>query len=173
MHTAKTTIDLQIEHLLKQDPFLEPYRDIIRKRLIKIEETKTRLIKNKMALVDFALGHTYYGLHVNRGEWVFREWAPNAEAVFFIGDMTDWEERPSYALRCINKNGDWELRLPLKELTHGDHYRLRIHWKGGVGNRIPVYARRVVQDEQTLIFNAQVWHPETPFHWQHRVPETF
>ena len=53
MHTAKTTIDLQIEHLLKQDPFLEPYRDIIRKRLIKIEETKTRLIKNKMALVDF------------------------------------------------------------------------------------------------------------------------
>ena len=171
MNTAKTTIDLQIKHLLKQDPFLEPYRDVIQKRLIKVEETKTRLINNNMTLADFALGHTYYGLHVSHGEWVFREWAPNAEAVFLIGDMTDWDERPSYALRCINKNGDWELRLPLTELTHGDHYRLRIHWPGGAGDRIPAYARRVVQDVQTLIFNAQVWHPEKPVHWQHRVPD--
>ena len=173
MHTAKTTIDLQIKQLLKQDPFLEPYRNVIQRRLIKVEETRTRLVKNKMTLADFAMGHTYYGLHVSHDEWIFREWAPNAEAVFFVGDMTDWEERPSHALRRINKNGDWELRLPLKELSHGDHYRLRIHWKGGAGDRIPAYTRRVVQDEQTLIFNAQVWHPEKPFHWQHRVSENF
>ncbi len=173
MHTEKTTIDLQLKHLLKQDPFLEPYQDVIRRRLVRVGETKTRLVKNKMTLADFASGHTYYGLHVSHGEWIFREWAPNAEAVSFVGDMTDWEERPTYALKRINKNGDWELRLPLQELTHGDHYRLRIHWPGGAGDRIPVYARRVVQDKQTLIFNTQVWHPENPYHWQHHVPEIF
>jgi len=123
-----------------------------------------------MTLADFALGHTYYGLHTTQDEWVFREWAPNAEAVFFVGDMTDWEERPAYALTRIGKNGDWELRLPRQELTHGDHYRLRIHWTGGNGDRIPAYAQRVVQDKQTLIFNAQVWHPEKPFSWQHLSP---
>ncbi|MBW1864275.1 MAG: alpha amylase C-terminal domain-containing protein [Deltaproteobacteria bacterium] len=171
MNTAKTIIDLQLKHLLKQDFFLEPYQDVIRRRLVRVGETKTRLIKNKMTLADFALGHTYYGLHVSNGEWVFREWAPNAAAVSFVGDMTDWEERSSYALKRINKNGDWELRLPLQELNHGDHYRLRIHWPGGAGDRIPVYAQRVVQDKQTLIFNTQVWHPENPFHWQHQVPE--
>ncbi len=171
MHTVKSTIDLKITSLLKQDPFLEPYQDVIRRRLLAVAETKTRLIENQMTLTDFAMGHTYYGLHVSNGEWVFREWAPNAVAVFFIGDMTDWEERASHALRCINKNGDWELRLPLQEMTHGDHYRLRVHWKGGAGDRIPAYTRRVVQDEQTQIFNAQVWHPETQYPWQHQTPE--
>ena len=171
MHTQKKIINLQIKHLLKQDPFLEPYTDVIRRRLIKTEETKKNLINKKKTLADFALGHTYYGLHISHGEWVFREWAPNAAAVFFIGDMTGWEERSSYALNRINKNGDWEVRLPLQELTHGDHYRLRVHWKGGSGDRIPAYARRVVQDKQTLIFNAQVWHPEASFQWQYPGPE--
>lgn len=171
MAKKMNSIDLQIKHLLKQDPFLEPHQDVIQRRLIQVEETKTRLLKNNMRLADIALGHDYYGLHIRHGEWVFREWAPNAETVFLIGDMTDWEERPSYALKQINNDGDWELRLPLHNLAHGDHYRLRIHWPGGAGDRIPAYTRRVIQDEQTLIFNAQVWHPEEPFHWDHPLAE--
>jgi 1,4-alpha-glucan branching enzyme len=43
-------------------------------------------------------------------------------------------------------------------MGHGDLYRLRISGLGGEGDRIPSYARRVVQDPKTLIFNAQVWH---------------
>ena len=140
---------------------------------MQVEETRTRLIKNNMKLAAYASGHTYYGLHIRHGKWIFREWAPNAEAVFFVGDMTGWEERPSHALKRINKNGDWELRLPLQDLVHGDHYRLRIHWPGGSGDRIPAYARRVVQDERTLIFNAQVWHPSKPFQWRHPSPGVF
>jgi 1,4-alpha-glucan branching enzyme len=171
MNKVIKRIDLQIEHLLKHDPFLEPYQDIIRKRLVNVGETKSRLLKKNMTLADFALGHTYYGLHATQEEWIFREWAPNATAVFLVGDMTGWKEKPFYALKRTSKNGDWELRLPNKELAHGDHYRLRIHWNGGRGDRIPAYAQRVVQDKQTLIFNAQVWHPEKSFHWQYQGPE--
>ena len=170
MNTAKTTIDLKIQHLLEQDPFLGPYQDVIRKRLVMVEEIKSRLIEKK-SLSEFALGHIYYGLYVHNGEWVFREWAPNALAIYFIGEMTDWEESSAYALERINANGDWELRLPLPAITHGEHYRLRIHWPGGAGDRIPAYTQRVVQDEQTLIFNAQVWTPEKPYRWQHPIPE--
>jgi 1,4-alpha-glucan branching enzyme len=52
-------------------------------------------------------------------------------------------------------------------LRHGDLYRLRIHWNGGRGDRIPAYARRVVQDPGTLIFNAQVWMPDSAYRWRH------
>ena len=58
---------------------------------------------------------------------------------------------------------------------HGTLYRLRIHWAGGSGDRIPAWSRRVVQDPQSLIFNAQVWHPEQLYRWrfpEYRVPET-
>ena len=44
-------------------------------------------------------------------------------------------------------------------------YRLRIHWPGGEGDRLPAYANRVVQDPETLIFNAQVWAPERRYQW--------
>jgi 1,4-alpha-glucan branching enzyme len=51
-------------------------------------------------------------------------------------------------------------------LAHGDLFRLRIQWAGGEGDRIPAYARRVVQDPKTLIFNAQVWLPLEPYSWK-------
>ena len=35
-----------------------------------------------------------------------------------------------------------------------------------MGDRIPAYARRVVQDPESLIFNAQVWRPGSPYRWQ-------
>src|SRR4030066_1438923 len=37
---------------------------------------------------------------------------------------------------------------------------------GGEGDRIPAYARRVVQDPKTLIFNAQVWLPPQSYRWK-------
>ena len=36
---------------------------------------------------------------------------------------------------------------------------MRVTWPGGGGDRIPAYADRVVQDENTKIFSAQVWAP--------------
>jgi 1,4-alpha-glucan branching enzyme len=35
-----------------------------------------------------------------------------------------------------------------------------------MGDRIPAYARRVIQDPESLIFNAQVWRPDSPYRWQ-------
>ena len=48
-------------------------------------------------------------------------------------------------------------------MKHGDLYKLMVHWDGGCGERIPAWANRVVQDEQTKIFSAQVWSPEKPY----------
>ena len=49
-----------------------------------------------------------------------------------------------------------------------------VSWPGGSGERIPAYATRVVQDEKTAIFSAQVWHPDSAYEWQHDnfVPDT-
>ena len=54
-------------------------------------------------------------------------------------------------------------------LKHGDLYKLKVYWDGGCGERIPAWVRRVVQDEQTKIFSAQVWEPEKPYNFKKRV----
>lgn len=116
-------------------------------------------------LSDFALGHHYYGLHRSKDGWIFREWAPNATAIFIKGVFSGWKEKEKFKLKRINQNGDWEIILPSEILKHGELYKLSVHWDGGNGERIPAYANRLVQDEVTKIFSAQVWQPEESYQW--------
>lgn len=150
------------------DPYLEPYLKIIQRRRELARNTEQRLTMGTMSLEDFAGGHEYFGLHRNANDWTFAEWAPNAEAIFIIGTFSDWLESNEFALRRINEAGTWQIHLPSNCLRHGDLYRLHIKWRGGEGDRIPSYARRVVQDEQTKIFNAQVWDPSQPYVWKYQ-----
>ncbi len=148
------------------DPMLNQYKDAMNRRIAHVQETERKLTQNRMRIADFASGHEYFGLHFRDHEWVFREWAPNATAVYMTGSMNGWREEPSFALERINSHGVWEIRLPESALNHKDYYRLRVHWEGGSGDRIPAYARRVVKDISTIIFNAQVWRPEIPYEWR-------
>jgi 1,4-alpha-glucan branching enzyme len=155
----------RLNNLLKNDPLLIPFSDKIQQRLKRINKTEQQLTMNKMTLADFAAGHEYFGLHFRQGEWIFREWAPNATAIYLIGEINNWEIHKEFELKKINNSGVWEIRLNSNELVHGDLYRLRVYWKGGGCDRIPTYARRVVQDPKTLIFNAQVWFPSEVYCW--------
>mgnify|MGYP006280691431 FL=1 len=155
------------QQLVALDSYLEPYAEALRRRAAYISALEDRLTGGNQSLADFASGHEYFGLHLRNNQWVFREWAPNAEAVYLIGDMTGWKEDPGFSLVPAEAPGVWEIQLPADRLGHKDLYRLRIHWPGGSGDRIPAWTRRVVQDPETLIFNAQVWVPDSPYVWRH------
>ncbi len=155
-----------LQIFLDGDPYLRPYEEILKRRLAQIKEKERDLTRGKSSLADFAFGHEYFGLHFHDNEWVFREWAPNATSIYIICEATHWKEDEAFAFDRINEEGVWEIRLPATSLNHRDLYRLRIHWEGGEGDRIPVYTRRAVQDRKTLIFNAQVWRPPEPYEWQ-------
>jgi 1,4-alpha-glucan branching enzyme len=147
------------------DPWLNPFTGIIDKRIGRCLSKEKHLIGNG-SLCEFAMGHHYYGLHRNNNSWIFREWAPNAKSIFLIGEFTGWKEKHEFMMKRINPMGDWEITLPLNSLKHGDLFKLSIHWDGGKGERIPSYANRVVQDDKTKIFNAQVWQPEEQYKWK-------
>jgi len=151
---------------LRDDPWLKPYLHIIERRQIHAASVERRLTQGAMSLQDFASGHEYFGLHRCDSEWSLVEWAPNATEIYLIGTFSDWKESGDFALTRIDNRGVWQINLPSEMLSHGDLYRLRIHWPGGEGDRIPAYARRVVQDEHTKIFNAQVWCPPEHYHWK-------
>jgi 1,4-alpha-glucan branching enzyme len=163
---SRPDMDSRLERLLNKDLYLKPYKDIIHRRLTKISETEHHLTRGKMSLADFASGHEYFGLHFRDNRWIFREWAPNATAVYLIGELTGWQKKNDFALHRFSDEGIWEIRLSADTLAHDDLFRLCLQWPGGEGDRIPAYARRVVQDPHTNIFNAQVWHPESAYQWR-------
>lgn len=156
------------------DPWLDPFKSIIDNRIYKCLE-KEQHLTGSGTLCEFAMGHHYYGLHRTGDAWVFREWAPNATAIYIKGIFNGWREKDEYMMQRINAYGDWEIKLPSGALNHGDLYKLSIHWEGGKGERIPAYAGRVIQDEKTKIFSTQVWAPDEPYKWEikdFRAPET-
>ncbi|MDR1631835.1 MAG: alpha amylase C-terminal domain-containing protein [Dysgonamonadaceae bacterium] len=152
--------------LIKNDPWLEPYSSAIEGRYNYFLCKEKELTRNdEISLCDFASGHLYFGLHATPTGWVFREWAPGAENIYLIGDFNGWQEREEYRLHRI-ENGVFEINLPSNALHHMDLYKLKIHWNNGSGERIPAWARRVVQDERTYIFSAQVWKPEQAYQFK-------
>jgi 1,4-alpha-glucan branching enzyme len=149
--------------LIKNDSWLEPYRQAIEGRYNYFLHKEKELTQGgKISLSDFASGYLYFGLHPDKDGWVFREWAPNADRIYLVGDFNHWNETEEYKLHRM-ENGVWEIKLPPEALHHNDLYKLRVHWATGEGERIPAWARRVVQDHQTHIFSAQVWNPEKPY----------
>lgn len=151
--------------IVKNDEWLSPYEQAIQGRhdhaLYKMNE-----LAGKGTLSDFADGYLYFGLHRTPRQWVLREWAPNATEIYLIGTFNDWKELPEFAFKRIEGTGNWELKLSSKVLKHLDLYKLSIHWNGGQGERVPAWAQRVVQDEDTKIFSAQVWSPEKAYEWK-------
>ena len=117
--SSNDQIKLAVQRLLAGDPWLKPYEKNIYLRLQKIAETKERLTPGKASLADFALGHEYFGLHFEDNQWIFREWAPNANAIFLIGDKTGWQEKDAFALKSL-EDGIWEINLTADTLDHGD-----------------------------------------------------
>ena len=162
---SKTTRKNQHIGIVKNDKWLEPYEEAIKGRhdhaLWKLNDLTNN---GKQTLSDFASGYLYFGLHKTNNGWVFREWAPNATEIYVIGDFNNWKESTKYKMKKIN-NGNWEIKLSKNAMKHGQLYKLSVHWENGQGERIPAWANRVVQDENTKIFSAQVWAPEADYVW--------
>ena len=175
--SVRTTKTKGVSHigLVKNDAYLAPYEDAIRGRHEHALWKMNQLTQNgKLTLSDFANGHNYYGLHQTTDGWVFREWAPNATEIYLVGDFNGWNEQEAYQCHKIKGTGNWELTLPHDAMQHGQYYKMRVHWEGGEGERIPAWVQRVVQDEDSKIFSAQVWAPTTPYVWKKKTfkPET-
>lgn len=156
---------MSLSPFYKDDPYLDPFVPVIERRIDYCIAKELQVAGNR-SLTEFAMGHFYYGLHRDGDGWIFREWAPNATSMFITGDFTGWSDNESYQLKRINKYGDWEIKLPRGKLNHGDLYKLSIHWNGGEGERLPSYATRVIQDDTTKIFSAQVWDPLLKYKWK-------
>ena len=155
--------------IYETDPWLAPYKDAIDARHQRILDARAD-IEVGGSLSKGLNNHLYYGMHrTANGDWIFREWAPNATKIYLIGDFNNWKRTEAYALKPVG-NGNWEIEVSSMFISDGTLYKLYIEWPGGGGERIPAYATRAVQDPETKLFVAQVWDPAKPYRWKHKGP---
>nr|XP_015197484.1 PREDICTED: 1,4-alpha-glucan-branching enzyme isoform X2 [Lepisosteus oculatus] len=118
---------------------------------------------------------SYMSFGVNRqpdGGLYFKEWVPAAEAVFLTGDFNGWNNfSHPYTQR---EYGKWDLYIPPKEdgsspIPHGSKLKVVIRSKSGeLLFRISPWAKYVVQEEKSVIYDWVHWEPPQPY--KHRYP---
>ncbi len=135
-------MDLKI---LKIDPYLAPYKQALQKRMTDYSQKRAELTEKSLS--DFANGYNYFGIHKEKDAWVYREWAPAADELYFVGDFNDWNSERTPMTKL--ENGVFEVRLEGKDaLKIGQKIGVVVKKDGQLLNRIPTYAKRVVQDEK-------------------------
>ena len=150
--------------ILELNPQLQPFAGDIDLRMHLYRETKTRILKPGQTLERFANAHNYYGIHHVPGGWVYREWAPNAHQLYLTGDFNGWNQT-RHPLVSLG-NGDWEILIPGEDtLWEGCKVKTVVDANMTRTEHIPLYARRVVQDPETVTFCAEVVDNYKVFPW--------
>lgn len=158
-----------IPGLVMADSWLAPFTKAILERQ-HLFDWRVKEIRNRFGSLDaVSQKYDYFGLNFDKvgKKWIYREWAPSAAGLWLTGDFNDWN-RSSHPLIPTEKGGVWEITLAEDVLTHGQKFK--VHVLGNDGSRhdrIPAYAKYVVQDEKTCDFSAQVWCPTHPYEWMH------
>ena len=150
--------------IFEYNPQLKRFYNDIELRMGLYSQTKQRLLGDKITLKEFANAHNYFGFHHEDGGWVYREWAPNASQLYLTGDFNDWHwlDHPLTSL----KNGVWELKLKGDDaLWNGCRVKTIVDANMIRTEHIPLYAKRVVQDKQTLAFCCEVVDDKNTFNW--------
>ena len=150
--------------ILDLNPQLEPFAGDIDLRMHLYRSTKKRILSEGQSLNDFANAHLYFGFHHVDGGWYYREWAPSAYQLYLEGDFNGWNQT-SHPLTNLG-NGSWELYLPGDNaLWDGCKVKTVVDANLTRTEHIPLYARRVVQNKQTITFECEVVDDRKTFPW--------
>ncbi len=154
----------KISEILKTDPYLVPFKGDIELRAELLESKRKELLAKDKDIVDFASGYEYFGIHKTEDGWVYREWAPAADEMYFTGDFNGWntESHPMNRL----ENGAFEIFIKGKNaLRVGQKIQAIVMHNGQMLRRVPTYATRVVQDPVTYMWCAEIENTFDAFPW--------
>lgn len=152
--------------ILELNPQLKPFEGDINLRMGNYQYKKSQLLKEGETLSDFANAHMYFGFHHTEDGWVYREWAPGADQLYLEGEFNLWD-MTSYPMKKIDPYfGIWEITLPEDKLHNGSKVKTVVKNGKKFSEHIPLYARRVVQDEKTYQWSCEVWDDCNAFQWE-------
>ncbi len=155
--------------LVKNDPWLEPVAEEVFNRFQRYKNRLAEIEQEYGSLIKFSSAYKTMGMQYQSAQkaWVYREWAPEAHNLFLTGDFNDWN--PYSHPMEKQENGVWEIVLPKNEYDgkwlSGAKFKVIVQSQIGEHYRLPAYAFRVLQDEQSRDFSAQYWD-SGKFDWE-------
>ncbi|KAL4991230.1 1,4-alpha-glucan-branching enzyme [Aspergillus falconensis] len=164
--------------IIDLDPWLEPFREAIKRRFNYVESWIKTVDEAEGSLDKFSKGYEKFGFNVSENNDItYREWAPNAVEAALVGDFNNWDTRANPMAR--DNFGVWEVVLPAKDgapvIPHASKVKITMVTRSGERiYRIPAWIKRVVQDlDVSPIYESVFWNPPKAerYKFQHARPK--
>ena len=152
--------------LIVDDPWLEPYEGDLEGRFNYYKARRESIEKKFKSLRSFAASYNDLGFNYDKknGQWVYKEWAPEALSLTLIGSFDNWEKGLSMMKA---ETGVWEVSIP-KAINFGHETDVKVRITGKDGktlDRLPAFIEHAIQNAETYDFTGRIWSPEKPFRW--------
>ena len=169
----KVIYNIKQMHIVEQDPYLEPYANVVQGRQSRWSARLEEINKQFDSLLNYASWHKDLGFHIERGHLVYRDWIPQVKQVFLVGEFNSWKEDLHPMIRG---NSDlWSIKIPLKSFPqqspHLQKIKLRMQIENGnFIDRIPAMMNHCYQDPISMEFCGLLWFPEKKYVWKSKWP---
>lgn len=151
--------------VVQLDPWLSPFKESLKRRFAKAQEWTKTINDTEGGMEKFTRGTEIFGFNVSKDNTiVYREWAPNAQQAFLIGDFNNWN-RDSHPM----KKGDFgvfEIIVPPKvngqpAIPHNSKIKISLVLPSGERiDRLPAWIKYVTQDlSVSPAYDARFWNP--------------
>ncbi|ONH77980.1 1,4-alpha-glucan-branching enzyme [Saccharomyces cerevisiae] len=172
------------------DPWLKPFADVLSERRYLADKwlydiTHATPDGSYQSLSKFARdSYKSYGLHANpeTKEITYKEWAPNAERAFLVGDFNNWDTT-SHELK--NKDEFGNFTITLHPLPNGDFAiphdsKIKVMFilpDGSKIFRLPAWITRATQPSKETskqfgpAYEGRFWNPKNPYKFVHPRPK--
>ncbi|KAM6496062.1 Glycoside hydrolase superfamily [Amanita muscaria] len=159
------TKPLEEKTVLDVDGWLKPNVPAILHRYDLYRRWKDTIEAQEGGYENFTKGYLRFGLNVNdSGEITYREWAPNAQEAYLIGDFNEWN-RTSHPM-IKDQYGIWTIVLPpvgpgVCAIPHDSKIKISMVLPSGERiERLPAWIRRVTQElSVSPVYDARFWNP--------------
>ncbi|KAK9461441.1 glycoside hydrolase superfamily [Lipomyces oligophaga] len=160
--------------ILELDPWLEPFKADLVARHNRAQKSIKDFEDKEGGIVRFSEGYKYFGFNVlDNNDIIYREWAPNAERMFLIGEFNNWD-RTSHEMKK-NQYGVFEISLPAingnPSIAHNTKIKITLLLPTGVYvDRIPAWITRVTQDLSVSPTYESVFWNAPKYEWKYDSP---
>lgn len=165
--------------VLQIDPWLSPFQDVLKRRVSRTKDWIKKIDETEGGLTNFTKGIEKFGLNVDKdNSVVYREWAPNAQQAFLIGDFNGWN-RDSHPMKK-NAFGVFEITVTPNEhgqvaIPHKSKIKISLVLPDGSRiDRLPAWIKYVTQDlSVSPAYDARFWNPpqEEKYVFKHPRPK--
>lgn len=178
-----------VKECVEFDPWLKPYAQVLSERRYLADKYSYDIRHatpngEEQSLSKFARdSYKSYGLHANptTKEITYKEWAPNAEKAFLVGDFNNWNQT-SHEMKDKDQFGNFSIVLPAKEdgsfaIPHDSRIKVMFQLKDGSKIfRLPAWITRATQPSKEdskkygPAYEARFWNPSETYQFKNERP---